>query len=147
MDEGVEMANQMLSKAMGRKVNLDLGEAKAIVEISEHTGTARETVTRRTAEHHETIIAQRVSTLEGKNKTLQEALDRANILDKQLHDQIEELSVPFDDEEATRGEIVAALDAAESGWKDLECENKRLRHSIEELQRESTVEDAQEVSA
>lgn len=131
MDANEKVAEELLSKAMGHKVDLEphLEEAKDIVEIAE-----RGFVTRITVDQHEALVAQRVSALEGKNKTLQEALDRANILDKQLHDQIEELSVPYDGEEATRGDLIAALDAAESATKDLECQNKRLRHRIEELQ-------------
>ena len=135
MGESTETANRMLSKAMGHKVDIDLEAAKAeaakaIVGISKHTGTLRETVTRITADQHEALVAQRVSKIQGE-------LDQAKTLNKQLNDQIEELSVHDDGEEATHGELVAALDAAESATKDLECQNKRLRQSDTELNREN----------
>ncbi len=78
----------------------------------------------------EQLVAEGAIDLRIKIKTLENDLDLAHADNKRLHEEIEELTPVDDGKEATYAEAVTAVDVAEAARKELECENKWLRHEI-----------------
>ena len=125
MDAAQEAADKMLSQARTTDLASHIKDAERIVEITKGGSVTKITV--------EQLVAEGAIDLRIKIKTLENDLDLAHADNKRLHEEIEELTPVDDGKEATYAEAVTAVDAAETARKELECENKRLRHEIAAL--------------
>ena len=125
MDAAQEAADKMLSQARTTDLASHIKDAERIVEITKGGSVTKITV--------EQLVAEGAIDLRIKIKTLENDLDLAHADNKRLHEEIEELTPVDDGKEATYAEAVTAVDVAETARKELECENKRLRHEIADL--------------
>ncbi|KKM26805.1 hypothetical protein LCGC14_1581030 [marine sediment metagenome] len=125
MDAAQETADKMLSQARTTDLASHIKDAERIVEITKGGSVTKITV--------EQLVAEGAIDLRIKIKTLENDLDLAHADNKRLHEEIEELTPVDDGKEATYAEAVTAVDVAETARKELECENKRLRHEIADL--------------